>query len=108
GLPPAAVHHIYHRGLSGHDALIATLINLAIKKRIRIDRESRKKTTLTRLEGGEGGVEPFEAALEQKLLVAPGGVLTFGDKYNAAVTSAYTLFRTNVGQKYGRPYFRWN
>ncbi len=39
GHSPAAVHHVYHRGLKGHEAFIATLINLAIRRRIKIEVE---------------------------------------------------------------------
>ncbi len=31
GYSPAAVHYIYYRSLTGHKALIATLMNLAVK-----------------------------------------------------------------------------
>ena len=48
GYSPAAVHYVYNRGLSGHRALIATLMNLAVKKQITIDASDKKQTVLTR------------------------------------------------------------
>ncbi len=44
GYSPAAVHHIYYRALSGHRALIATLMQLAVKGRITVDAADKKKT----------------------------------------------------------------
>ncbi|MCA8887492.1 MAG: DUF2207 domain-containing protein [Parvularculaceae bacterium] len=109
GYSPAAAHYIYHRGLSGHDALIATLINLGVHKRVEIDAQNKKKITLTRLNSdGVGGLADHEIALEQKLLIDKGGSLTFGGKYNAAFTGAYTQFRSTLEKVFGPPYFRWN
>ena len=44
GFSPAAAHHVYYRGLRDHSALIATLMNLAVKGRVKID-TSRKGVT---------------------------------------------------------------
>ncbi len=109
GYSPAAVHRIYHRGLSGHDALIATLINLGVHNRVKIDSQSKKKITLTRLDSDDAnGLEDHEIALEQRLLIDKGGSLTIGDGYNAAFTSAYTQFQLTLTKLYGAPYFKWN
>jgi hypothetical protein len=43
GYSPAAVHYIYHRGMSGNRALIATMMNLAVKGRIAIDASDKKE-----------------------------------------------------------------
>ena len=40
------MHYIYHRGVQGHRALIATLMNLAVKGMIEIDASNKKRTTL--------------------------------------------------------------
>ncbi|MEL7111215.1 MAG: DUF2207 domain-containing protein, partial [Pseudomonadota bacterium] len=46
GYSPAAAHHIYHRGFSGHDGLIASLMYLASKGQMQIDVDpnNKKKT----------------------------------------------------------------
>ncbi len=109
GFSPSAVHHVYHRGLSGHDALIATLVNLAIRKRIDIDVDKKKKkTVLTRraTTGGEG-LSPIDVNLETRLL-SGDGEFAFGEKYSSTLTSAYEEFRKSLGKAYGAPYFRWN
>ncbi len=105
GHSPAAIHYIYHRGLSGHDALIATLVNLGVKKRLKID-VGRKRTQLRRLQGSAEGLDPIDVALEGDLLSA--GEIEFGGKVNTTLTSAYGTFRKTVAESYGRPYFRWN
>jgi len=46
GYSPAAVHHVYYRGMRGHTALIASLIQLGIKNQLNIDTHD-KLTTLT-------------------------------------------------------------
>ncbi|MEZ5918182.1 MAG: DUF2207 domain-containing protein [Parvularculaceae bacterium] len=109
GYSPAAAHYIYRRGFSGHDALIATLINLGVHKQVEIDAQDKKKITLTRIKSdGVSGLEDHEIELEQKLLIGKGGSLTFGGKYNAAFTNAYTQFRLTLAKLFGPPYFRWN
>lgn len=107
---PAATHYIYHRGLSGHDALIASLINLAIGKRIEIDVDKQKKLTVL-TKGPEGpaarNLSPAETALEARLM-AGDGKFSFGKDYNATLTSAYEQFRKSLAKSYGAEYFRWN
>ncbi len=108
---PAAVHYIYHRGLSGHDALIASLINLAIGKRVEIDVDkTRKLTVLTKGPGGRGGQRFSEAeeALEARLMTGVDGAFSFGKTYNPTLTSAYEQFRKSLAKSYGAEYFRWN
>ena len=108
GVSPAAAHYIFHRGLNGHDALIATIVNLAIKKRIKIEVETKNKTKLARLTGSDGaGLSPVELALENSLL-PDDGAISFGDKYSSKLTSAYETFRKALAKNYGKPYFHWN
>jgi uncharacterized membrane protein YgcG len=107
---PAAAHYIFHRGLSGHDALIASLINLAIGKRVEIDVDRKKRvTTLTKGPGGAAGrnFSAAETALESRLL-ASGKAFSFGKDYNPTLTSAYEAFRKSLAKSYGAEYFRWN
>ena len=106
GYSPAAVHHIYHRGFSGHDALIATLVNLGIKGVIDIDARDKKDTKLTPKSGPSGKLAAEEALLERKLM--SGGEVTLGKEYNKDFTAAYTAFRKRVSDKFGGDYFKWN
>lgn len=107
-LSPAAVHYIFHHRFSGHGAFIATLINLAIRKRLKIDVGDDKKTTLTRLgEAQSLGSTDVEAGLEGDLF-GSSGKIRFGGEYNPALTSAYDDFRKTVAKDYGPRYFKWN
>ena len=78
-LSPAAMHHIYYRGSKGHNAFIATLVNLAVQKRIKIDVEKKKETNLTRLVSDGLDMSTPEGKLEQDLF---GGSdrFSFGEK----------------------------
>ncbi len=109
GHSPAGVHYVYHRQLKGHDALIASLINLGINKWIRIDPISKKKTTLTRFDDDETGktVFPAERLLLKKLL-SRGGSRTIGGKTDMTFTKAYQKFRSNLSRRFGAEYFKWN
>jgi uncharacterized membrane protein YgcG len=109
GYSPAAVHHIYYRGLNGHRALIATLMNLAVKGRFSIDASDRKTTTLMR------APEP-PASRDQMAedLALEGGVFggasfkSLGERYDSRFTAAYAQFKRALSRKYGDAYFRWN
>ena len=109
GYSPGAVHHIFYRAVTGHSALIATLLNLAIKRRIEIDARDKKETVLTRRSeaGTAAGLAPEDLALESSIFQS-GGVKHLGQTYDAGFTSAYTTFNTALGNKYGSSYFRWN
>lgn len=112
GLSPAAVHYIYNRGSGGNDALIASLMNLAVKGRLKIDATDKSSTTLTQtpaaeLPAGANIISPEEQALERSLF-AYNDVKTLGGKYDASFTSAYMKFKQANGGKYGSKYFRWN
>jgi len=109
GYSPGAVHHIYYRSVAGHQALIATLLNLAIKRRIEIDARDKKDTVITRrTEIGPGaGLAREDLNLESSLF-ASGPVKHLGAEYDAGFTSAYTTFNNALGRNYGKSYFRWN
>lgn len=112
GLPPAAAHYVYNRGGGGKDALIASLMNLAIKGRLKIDATNKSSTTLTKtpaaaLPAGAHIISPEEQALERSLF-ASSDVKTLGGKYDPSFTRAYMKFRQSNGGKYGSQYFRWN
>ncbi len=108
GLSPAATHHIYRRTLSGHDALIATVLNLGVKDAVKIDVESKKKTTLTRLEGGrEEELSPAERNFLHGVFNGRRD-FTLGEGYDSTFTYAYKKLQRDLGRKFGAPYFKWN
>ncbi|OQW61413.1 MAG: hypothetical protein A4S17_09530 [Proteobacteria bacterium HN_bin10] len=109
GYSPAAVHHIYHRAVSGHRALIATLMHLAIKGRIRIDASDKKNTTLTReaAAAARGDIAGEDLALEDELFHG-SRIKSLGGSYDSGFTAAYQRFHQLLGRKYGSDYFRWN
>ena len=109
GYSPAAVHYVYHRHLASHQALIATLMQFAINKRLRIDVKDKKKTDLTLLKADQ--VRRDAPAMEENLLrgVMNGrNVLSLGKKYDSAFTSAYEKFQKVLKQEYGASHFKWN
>ena len=109
GYSPAAVHYIYYRSLTGHKALIATLMNLAVKGHLKIEAGKKKQTTLTRTPEAE---KPATLAAEDLKLEAglfrSDSALTLGKKYDAAFTAAYTKFQLALSRAYGSQYFKWN
>ncbi len=109
GYSPAAVHFIYYRALAGNRALIATLMNLAVKGRITIDASSKSKTVLGRAPAPlpDPNIASEDLALEQSIF---GGASskTLGGGTDTAFTSAYTSFQTKLSNNYGSKYFRWN
>jgi len=108
GFSPAATHYVYYRGVNGHDALIATLVNLAVRRRIKIDVDKKKKTVLTPIAVGPSeGLSPIDINLEGRLL--PGKTpFSFGERYSSTLTSAYESFRQALSKAYGSPFFKWN
>ncbi|MEO1552288.1 MAG: DUF2207 domain-containing protein [Pseudomonadota bacterium] len=110
GYSPAAAHHIYHRGFSGHDGLIASLMYLAAKGQMRIDVDAKdkKKTTLSKGKRPDDGALPVELDRLFSGLFDDRSSIKLGEKYHAGFTKAYTSFRKKVVSKYGRPYFKWN
>lgn len=109
GYSPAATHYIYNRALTGHRALIATLMQLAVKGRIDVDATDKSQTTLTRKSSSRGteGLAPEDLALENSLFLG-AATRTLGGDYDASFTTAYTTFQSALSKKYGDDYFRWN
>ena len=107
GLSPAAVHHIFFRGLRGHGALISTLISMGTKGALDIDASEKKSTILTRKTGAAASLTADEKLLDGDLFKYKD-TKTLGGKYDATFTTAYQLFRKALYRKYGKPYFRWN
>lgn len=113
GISPAGAHHIYYRGLRGHTALIATLMNLAVRGRIRIDPGQKNRTVFERLgqgAGGGSGDDRFaseDSAFEQALFGSSAS-RSLGGAYDKSFETAYDAFRQKLSRKYGEAYFRWN
>jgi len=109
GYSPAAVHHIYYRSVSGHRALIATLMQLAVKGRITVDAADKKKTELTRkgASSNDPSIAPEDLALESGIFIGSSRK-TLGGDYDPVFTTAYTTFTEALSKKYGDAYFRWN
>ncbi|MEM7457863.1 MAG: DUF2207 domain-containing protein [Pseudomonadota bacterium] len=110
GYSPAAAHHIYHRGFSGHDGLIASLMYLAAQGQMRIDVDTKdkKKTTLSKGTSPDAGALPVELDRLYSGLFDGRSSIKLGEKYHAGFTTAYTSFRKKVADKYGSDYFMWN
>lgn len=109
GFSPAAVHHVYYRGLRGHTALIATLMNLAVKGRIRIDATKKSATVLEKISEGDDavGLASEDVTFEQSLVGNTSRRVLDGN-YDAILTGAYDAFKQTLSRKYGVDYFRWN
>jgi uncharacterized membrane protein YgcG len=109
GFSPAAAHHIYYRGLRGHTALIATLMNLAVKGGVRIDASKKKVTILERTAKGDdrAGLAAEDASLDQSIFRHTDRKVLNGE-YDSTLTAAYTSFKEALSRKYGSDYFRWN
>lgn len=109
GYSPAATHYIYYRGLRENRALIATIMNLAMKGRLTIDVSDKTSTKLTATADPPAMAAPAneDVALERALF-ADGATKTLGGHYDEDFTAAYAKFRQSLSQLYGRAYFRWN
>ncbi|WP_306253382.1 DUF2207 domain-containing protein [Parvularcula sp. IMCC14364] len=109
GYSPAAVHHLWYRAVSGHNALIATLMNAGIKAVLRLDSHSDKKTSVTLVKSASEEWDlPDESQKFLKALFASRSVFMLGSKYDETFTSAYTEFSKQLSARYGKDYFRWN
>jgi uncharacterized membrane protein YgcG len=109
GFSPAGVHHVYYRGLRGHTALIATLMNLAVKGRIRIDASDEKVTVLDKTNASEDkeGLATEDVSFETSLF-RHSDHKVLDREYDPTLTDAYTSFKGSLSRKYGEDYFKWN
>ena len=110
GYSPAAAHHIYYRGFRGHDGLIGSLMFLAANghMRIDVDKNDKKKTTLSKQTSGPASAVSAELASFHSRLFSGKAAVKLGEKYDADFTKAYTQFRKKISGKYGSAYFKWN
>lgn len=108
GYSPAAAHQVMNRGFRGNEALIGTLMDLAVNNHIQMD-SSKSETTLTYLNGNgnKKSLTPDQALLMSKLF-RRSTTMRLGKSSNATFTSAYSAFRRDVMKRYGKDYFQWN
>jgi len=107
GYSPAAVSRIHYKGFSGHKALTATLLSLAIKDQIFIETEKKKTTLRLKDEAFKSDLFPEDASLLRSLL-GSRNEMTLGRKYNSIFTSAYRAFQKAGDKDYGKSYYRRN
>jgi uncharacterized membrane protein len=94
--------------MSGNRALIATLMNLAVKGRIAIDASDKKELVLTRTpDATTPAGTPEDAALEQGVFAGRASK-TLGGKTDTGFVAVYQAFQKRLSKNYGKPYFRWN
>ncbi len=105
---PAATHYVYNRGASGNSALIATLMNLAVKGRITIDASDKKQTTLTQVSNPPASELSAEDLELERRLFRDGASKTLGGTPDTDFTDAYAKFQSKLANTYGTTYFRWN
>jgi uncharacterized membrane protein YgcG len=110
GYSPAAAHHIYHRGFSGHEALTASLMYLSAKgfMRIDVDPGHKTRTTLTKRAHEPADSLSPETRMLFEDLFGSDGTVHLGEKYDASFTSAYNAFKSDVTKTFGSSYFKWN
>ena len=109
GYSAAAVDKLSNRLSGSHDALIATLMSLAVKGAIHID--SGKKKTVLKYRGlGEADTKLLEdeRKLFERLFNKRSLSLTLSGKHSKEFTAAHTAFNKHIEKKYGDDYFRWN
>jgi len=107
GYSPAAVHHIYHRGLRGNKALISTLIHMSINKHLEMD-SSESETDIQYLGQGHADTLSIEQNNLLQSLFSSQSSVHLGKKPNMRFTSAYSSFKRVISKTYGHDYFRWN
>ncbi|MGB0907853.1 MAG: DUF2207 domain-containing protein [Maricaulaceae bacterium] len=109
GYSPAAAHYIYHRGLRGDKALIATLIGLGIKNRVNLD-VSKKRTNMSKISASQwaGNILEDEDFLFSALFSGHTEKVELDGDYNPSFTAAYKSLKTHLIDEYASPYYKWN
>ena len=108
GYSPAAIHYIIHKGFRGNQALIGTLLYLAVHKFIKMD-SSKAETTLTYI--GKGKDQSTLSPDQKALLIAFfkwENIVRLDKSTNMDFVRSYMDFRRRIMKAYGRDYFRWN
>ena len=108
GYSAAAMHYIYNRGLKGNSAIVATLISLGAAGWLRIDKPSKRKTHLIRLdENNATEVHPEDAAVFNDLFLRQN-IVKLDGKYNSRFVTTYRKAQNLWTKKYGKAYHNWN
>ena len=108
GYSAAGMHYIYNRGLKGNNALIATFMCLSVAGWMRIDKPSKKKTHLIRLDPKEAtAVHPEDMAIFNQLFFKQMDV-KFDGTYNSRFATVYRKAKTAWQKQYGKAYHQWN
>ncbi|MAI91126.1 DUF2207 domain-containing protein [Ponticaulis sp.] len=107
GVSAGAAHCIYHRTFKDNTAFASNLMQLASKGYLTM--ESDKDTvTLTRAQPETAPpLEDYEQVLLDQLF-KNDETRTIGKAYDSSFASAYNVFISNVKNRFGPPYFRWN
>lgn len=108
----AAVSHVHFNGHKGDRTLIATLLGLAMKKRIHIDAKKKNRTVIDRI-APPPDAAPLAAEENHLLsLLFPGGrskriTLEKGSPHSK-FHSAHARFDRHITKLYSGKYFKWN
>ena len=108
GYSVGALHHIYNRGIKGHGALMATLMNLAVSGWLRIDKPSKRETIIVQTVQQN----PAEVHEDDRMifndLFANGSRIGLDGKYNPFFARIALKARALFHKKYGTGYHQWN
>ena len=111
GYSAAAVYKLKYNIMSGNNALkalIATLLGLAIKKRIKMD-VGKKKTMITKISPPSDAPElNLEEQTLLRLLPFKNGKIVLDRKPNLKFTKAVDKFNKYIEKTYGKAYFSFN
>ncbi|MGJ8563884.1 MAG: DUF2207 domain-containing protein [Alphaproteobacteria bacterium] len=103
---PAASSHIHYKGIRGNQALVATLMGLAIKDYI--DLETDKKKTSIRKKEGTKPLFAEEKYLYESLFSGTKKIITLTTAPNASFNADNQSFQKRLGEDFGEAYFKWN
>jgi uncharacterized membrane protein YgcG len=104
GIPPAQVHYIEHKGLSGHNALSAALLSLAVKGFIKLE-EIGKDVTIKVLDGGATDSLPAGEQVLHNHAKLQGGKFTIKKSNSKKVLSMATKFRKALYSEHRNRFF---
>ena len=108
GYSPAAVSHIHYKGFSGHKALIASLVSLAMADRIKIDPEKKKTVLSTTDQANDNELPQEQSLLLRKLFSSRKRSITLDRTPNTKFNSVHTVFIKDVTDRYSKDYYRRN
>ncbi len=103
----AAVSFIEHRGISGHKALTATLLSLAIKGSLTLDTET-KKTTIAQKDRAAPRAAEEDALFNGLFPSAHAADIILTRQPHDRFYKVYTKFKSVLTKRFGRPYFKYN